>query len=64
MAARANYLAAGRPDVLFAAKEVRRYMAKPTTTAMLALKRLCKYLRARPRLVYRYEYQHATHLDV
>ena len=52
-AARANYLAADRPDVLYAAKEVCRYMAKPTTTAMTALKRPCRYLRARPRLVYR-----------
>ena len=63
-AARANYLAADRPDALFAAKEVCRYMAKPTTLAMTALKKLCRYLRTRQRLVLIYDYQSATHLDV
>ena len=51
-AARANYLAADRPDTLFAAKEVCRFMSKPTTLAMVALKRLCRYLRTRQRLVF------------
>ena len=63
-AARANYLAADRPDAQFAAKEVCRYMATPTTTAMSALKRLCRYLKTRPRLVLKYGYQEATHVDV
>ena len=63
-AARANYLAADRPDAQFAAKEVCRYMATPTTTAMCALKRLCRYLKTRPRLVLKYGYQEATHVDV
>ena len=39
-------------------------MSKPTTLAMVALKRLCRYLRTRQRLVFRYDYQSATHLDV
>ena len=52
LAARANYLAADRPDVIFAAKEVCRLMAKPTDLAMCALKRLGRYLRNRPRLVF------------
>ena len=63
-AARANYLAADRPDALFSAKEVCRWMARPTTLALAALKRLCRYLRSRPRLVVRYDYQRASHLDV
>ena len=62
-AARANYLAADRPDAMYAAKEVCRYMAKPTNLAMMALKRLCRYLRARPRLVFAYPRQTADSLD-
>ncbi len=31
IAARANYLAQGRPDIKFAAKGVRRFMSKPET---------------------------------
>ncbi len=46
LAARANYLAADRIDVLHAAKEVCRLMSRPTTLAMGALKRLSRYLRA------------------
>ena len=30
---------------------------------MVALKRLCRYLRTRQRLVFRYDYQRATHID-
>ena len=48
LAARANYLAADRPDVMFAAKEVCRLMAKPTDVAMGALKRMGRYLHDRP----------------
>ena len=43
-AARANYLAADRPDTMFPAKEVCSYTSKPTTLAMAALKVLCRYL--------------------
>ena len=50
LAARANYLAAGRIDILFAAKEVCRFMSHPTDLAMGALKRLARYLRSRPRV--------------
>ena len=46
-AARANYLAADRPDCFFAAKEVCRFMSKPTTLALLALKGVCRHLRSR-----------------
>ena len=44
LAARADYLSADRPECQFAAKEICRLMAKPTSTAMNALKRLGKYL--------------------
>ena len=39
-------------------------MSKPTTLAMTALKRLCRYLRSRQRMVFRYDYQNASHIDV
>ena len=64
LAARANYLAADRPDVIFAAKEVCRLMAKPTDLAMCAIKRLGRYLRNRPRLVFQLPFQSADRWDV
>jgi hypothetical protein len=63
LAARANYLAADRIDVLYAAKEVCRFMSRPTDVAMGALKRLARYLRARPRMVFDYEFQTAEGID-
>ena len=64
LAARANYLAADRPDVIFAAKEICRLMAKPTDLSMSALKRLGRYLRRRPRLVFRLLFQKADRWEV
>ena len=65
LAARANFLAADRPDgVMFAAKEVCRFMSKPTDLAMSALKRLARYLKAQPRLVFKYPRQEADCVDV
>ena len=64
LAARANYLAADRPDIIFAAKEICRMMAKPTDSAMSALKRLGRYLRYRPRLVFQMPFQEASTWDV
>ena len=61
--ARANYLAADRTDCLFAAKEVCRFMSKPTTLAMISLKRLCRYLLTQQLLGFRYDYQRATHIN-
>ena len=43
-AARANYLAADRPDCQFAAKEICRWMSSPCKSAWNSLKRLCRYL--------------------
>jgi hypothetical protein len=64
LAARANYLAADRIDILYAAKEVCRFMARPTDLAMGALKRLARYLRTRPRVVCSFERQAAEGLEV
>ena len=63
-AARANYLAADRLDCQFAAKEVCRWMAKPTQSSWTALKRLCRYLVGLPRLVHVYRWQSANTIDV
>jgi hypothetical protein len=62
--ARCNYLAADRPDVQYSAKEVCRTMAKPTELGLAALKRLGRFLVGKPRLVYRYKWQHADHIDI
>lgn len=48
--ARANYLAQDRPDIRFAVKELCRRMSAPTTQDWQALKKLCRYLRGRPRM--------------
>ena len=52
LAARANFLAGDRPDgIMFAAKGICRFMSKPTSIALSALKRLGRYFKTRPRLV-------------
>ena len=63
LSARANYLAADRPDCQFAAKEVCRWMASPSELSMLAIKRLCRFLGGRRRLVYRYPFQQADTVE-
>ena len=63
-AARANYLAADRVDVQFAAKEICRWMSKPTKHAWSALKRLCRYLVGLPRLVFKYASQTVGSIEV
>ena len=63
-AARANYLAADRIDLQFAAKEVCRYMSAPTETSVAAMKRLGRYLLGHKRLVWTYPYQRAEGIDV
>ena len=63
-AARANYLAADRIDIQFSAKEICRWMSKPTTSSLAALKRLVRYLRGAPRLVFRYRRQKVEYVDV
>ena len=62
-AARANYLGPDRPDVIYAAKEFRRGMSCPTDLHQAALKRMVRYLRSRPRLVFKFDDQQADHID-
>ena len=57
MAARANYLAQDRPDIAYACKEVCRDMAKPTEASQDKLKKVARYLRDNPRMVYHYPWQ-------
>ena len=62
--ARANYLSADRPDLQFASKEVCRWMAAPTQLSLRAVKRLGRYVRGKPRLVYYYPWQSVDYTDV
>ena len=57
IAARANYLAMDRPDIMYAVKEICRCMSKPTGSAWAKLKRLGRYLIGRERCVARYPWQ-------
>jgi len=63
-AARANYLAADRPDIQYSAKEICRWMSSPTTASANALKRLVRYLVGLPRLVLAYPRQRVEAIDV
>ena len=51
--ARANYLSQDRPDIRYATKELCRRMAGPTVKDWNDLKKLCRYLKGRPRMVQR-----------
>ena len=57
MAARCNYLSADRPDIQFPVKELCREMSSPTARSMTRLKRVGRYLKHRPRLIWRYDFQ-------
>ena len=57
LAARANFLAADRPDIVYAAKEICRFMAKPTDLATQAMKRLGRYLKKHLRKVFSLPFQ-------
>ena len=57
LAARCNYLAADRPDCIYAAKEICRFMSEPTKMSVEGLKRIGRYLTKYPRLVYHYPFQ-------
>ena len=61
--ARANYLRPVRPDIIFVAKEVCRGMSSATDLQQSALKRIVRYLRSRPRMVFKFDYQSADHSD-
>ena len=45
-------------------KEVCRFMANPTAQSWVALKRICRYLRDRPRMLYAYPVESVETLDV
>ena len=51
LAARLNYLAMDRPDLLFSVKELMRHMSSPTERRWAGLKRAARYLVGAPRLV-------------
>ena len=57
IAARANYLASDRPDLMYAVKELCRGMAKPTKLHWHKLKRLGRYLLENRRTILRYDWQ-------
>ena len=57
IAARANYLAADRPDLMYAVKELCRGMAKPSRLHWHKLKRLGRYLVEHRRTLMKYEWQ-------
>jgi hypothetical protein len=57
IAARCNYLQPDRPDIQYAVKECCRLMQKPTQRAWEMLKRIGRYLRGKPRLVWQYVWQ-------
>ena len=52
VAAGANYLAADRPELQFAAKEICRWMAHTTESVLNSLKRLWRYVAGCRRLIY------------
>ena len=56
-AARSNNLSIDRPDCQFASKEICRLMTTPTRRGHASLKRLCRYLVARPRLVHVFDFK-------
>ena len=55
--ARLNYIAPERVDIQYAAKEAARSMSRPRQKDWHALVRLGKYLKGRPRMVLKYEWQ-------
>ena len=63
-AARANFMAMDRADVMFAGKELCRRMSAPRVRDLEALRRLAKYLIGAPRLVQVFAWQAAPdHVD-
>eukprot|EP00973_Karenia_brevis_P019473 2671720-Karenia_brevis.AAC.1 len=51
LAARLNYYALDRPDIMFPVKELMRKMACPDEEDKVALKRVARYLIGKPRMV-------------
>ena len=55
--ARANYLSTDRPDIQYAVKKLATHMSKPTNRNWQELKRLGRYLKGKPRLIIKYDWQ-------
>ena len=55
--ARCNYMAAERPDCIFAIKEGSREMSKITTGLLRRLRRISMYLKQDPSLIWKYDMQ-------
>ena len=55
--ARLNYMASDRPDIQFAVKEVARNMSAPRAAHWQAVRRIGTYVKGRPRLVLKYQWQ-------
>ena len=54
---RCNHMAAERPDCVFTIKEGCRELSKPTTGSLRRLRRIGRYLKMHPRLVWKYAMQ-------
>ena len=54
---RAAYYGSDRPDILYTVKELSRRMSSPTTADMERLKRLCRFVLGKPRLIQQFRWQ-------
>ena len=63
-AARANYVSLDRAELAYATKEICRRMSAPRQADWAALVRIIKYLKAEPRLVNGYKWQHDCGISV
>lgn len=54
LAARCNYLSMDRPELQFSVKELCRDMSSPTKGSMIKLKRIGRFLKLKPRLVWKF----------
>ena len=57
LSARANFLSQDRADIQFSTKELCREFAVPNRNSYNRLKRLGRYLKGKPRLVIKYDWQ-------
>ena len=56
VAARFNFLAMDRPDLLYSVKELMQKMASPRTVDLIALKRVVRYTIKYPRMACKYQW--------
>ena len=60
--ARCNYIAPDRPEIQYAVNEVCRMMSKPTYRSWEKLRRIGKFLKMHPRLIWKYDWQSAQNI--